>query len=159
MGMKSGRNVKRKIKAMAVFSVLMIGAFFVSATLYGTFVTQEEQITVSGLLEFDSVPAGDLAVSDSFTASPNTTTWKYHTLEYVGNDGAIPLTLTFTANPSECITDGTINASVYVDGYHYTALDVLYISPGELHYVNCSYSVNMMAVPGQYNVTLHIDPA
>lgn len=147
-------------KGISILTTFVIVAVLAGASLFGFFVVQEDTLEVSGLLEFDGSPAGDLTSTDTLFMYGNCTNYTYHTLEYVGEDGTFDLDFVFSSDPVEAITDGSITVSFTLNDIPYTdneALDIP-IAPGDFVYINTTYYTNILIVPDTYTINLSISP-
>lgn len=133
----------------------MIGAVIVSGTLFSTWVTHEETITVNGLLEFDSQPMGDLTINDNFDTYGNCWSNITHWLNYTGNDSDLNIDFTWSGS-NDCLTDGSITAYVY---YNDTITDTMLLQAGHSYQLTFCYYTNMMIVPDTYIVNVTINPS
>lgn len=146
-------NPKTKL-VMSIGTTLLILALVAGATLFSTFVTHTENITVESYLFFDGEPMGDLITSDSFNTYGNVTTERTHQINYTDTaDGDILLDFNFTG---DALLDGTITAGVY---YEDTEITELLISPGNSYNITCKYYIHPYAVPDTYSVDMEISLA
>ena len=156
--MQKRQNGRKRKMLISTIGTLVIISLIASAGLFSNFVQQQQRITVTGLFTWDGQDAGDLSVTNSFSTVGNTTHNFTHTIVVANhNNGDIPIQFVWSANPADCITDGTITTSIALRTVD-IPITTLLLEPDTTYDVNFSYVVDILAIPQEYVVNCTITP-